>query len=169
MFPPHLIAFSINRAIVTANLAQESGGGDKFQKLIRNLSLEELYILRQEKSLINRIVAITKMDADDLREHMVKKWNLTVESCMNDDWWVDIEVLRRRYPKWARAIVEGHYLKRDRFEEWGHELLMEEVHVNINIKRIQNLRKAAKEKQAKKDKALEAQWEELVACGYYGC
>ena len=151
-----------------ANLAQESGGGEEFRKLVQDLSLEELHILKQEKSLIDRTVAITTMDADALREHMVRKWNMTVESCMNDDWWVDIEVLRKRYPKWARAIIEGHYLTRDRFEQWGRELLMEEVHVNISIKRIQDLRKAAKEKKAKEAKALEAQWDDLLACGYYG-
>lgn len=151
------------------NLAQESGGGEEFRKLIQDLSLEELYILRQEKNLVDRIVAITTMDTDDLREHMFKKWDMIVKPCMNEDWWVDIEVLRKRYPKWARAIVEGHYLTRGRFEEWGRELLMEEVHVNINIERIRNFRKAAKKKEVEAQKALEEQWKELMACGYYGC
>jgi len=151
------------------NIALVNGCGNEFRKLIKHLNLAELHILKQEKELIDRVEEISEMDADDLREHMVKKWNMTVESCMHDDWWIDITELRKKYPKWARAIVEGHYLPRDTFEQWGRELLMEEVRVNIQIKHIQDLRKIAKEKKEKEQKDIEEQWAELQACGYYGC
>ena len=145
---------------------------DRFQREVgdirRRLALAKKDFDARAEELHEKLVA-GPVDADELREHMVKKWNMTVESCMNDDWWVDITELRKKYPKWARAIVEGHYLPRDTFEQWGRELLMEEVRVNIQIKHIQDLRKIAKEKEAEEQKQLETQWEELIACGYYGC
>jgi hypothetical protein len=164
MLPVGMLA---NKGVIVANLAVTNGGGNGFRHLISHLSLRELHTLRQNKDLIERIKKITKMDAEDLREYMVKNWGLTVESCQNQDWWVDIESIRKTCPKWARAVVEGHYIDSTDFIKWGCERLMEEVRVNLNIRYIQELRAEAKRKEEETRRLQEEQFEAAMGCGYF--
>jgi hypothetical protein len=138
-----------------ANIAITHDAGNDFRKLIDDLTLEELKILKLDEDLIQRTKDIFKLDAEGLREYMVKNWGLLVESCQNDDWWCDIEGIRDRCPDWSRAIIEGHYIDSDDFVKWAQRWLMQEVRVNINIKRIEELRAAAKKR--KEDQCSEAQ------------
>lgn len=165
VIPDRYLGF--NRGIIVQNIAVCNQGDGTFRDLIKDLALPELKILKGDQDLIDRVKAITKMEHEDLREYMVTHWDLTVESCQNDDWWVDIEGIRERVPKWARAVIEGAYIDGDDFLKWGRHQLMQEVRVNINIKRIKELREAAEEKKRRQQKALEEQYAEAQMFGMY--
>jgi hypothetical protein len=139
----------LNRGIIVANIAITHDAGNDFRKLIDDLTLVELRILKQDEDLIQRVKDILELDAEGIREHMVKVWGLSAESCQNDDWWIDIENIREQCPKWSRAIIEGHYIDGDTFVKWGQKWLLQEVRVNINIKYIAELRDAKKKKAVK--------------------
>ncbi len=163
---PHALSYS--KAIIVSNIAVSNGGGSAFRNLIKHLNLQELRILKREEGLIARVSDITRLDEEDIREYMLKEWGLVSESCQNDDWWVDIEGIRGRCPKWARAVIEGTYVSGDDFVDWGRARLMEEVHVNINIKLIEELREIEKEKKERAQKKLDEQYSEAEMCGMFG-
>jgi len=165
MFGMHQLPF--NRGIIVANIAICNGAGNDFRKLIDCLTLQELKILKKDEGLVDRVKSILQLDAEDLREHFVKVWGLSAEECQNNDWWIDIEEARKKCPKWARATIEGHYVDGDDFVKWAQSWLMQEVRVNINIKRIEQLREAAKAKKEKQRKAQEEQCEEMRQCGMF--
>lgn len=151
----------LNRGIIVANIAITHDAGNDFRKLIDDLTIMELGILKQDEDLIQRVKDILKLDAEGLREHMVKVWGLLAESCQNDDWWIDIENIREQCPKWSRAIIEGHYIDGNDFVDWGQKWLMREVRVNLNIKYIEWLREEKKKKISKEladDYADAANW-----------
>ncbi len=155
-----------NKTIIVSNLVISSQAGTDFQRLIQGFNIWELKTLRDDEAFIDRVKKIAELDAEQLREHMVKKWSLTVESCQNDDWWVDVESIRDRCPVWTRAVIEGHYVDCNDFVQWARELLMEEVRVNINIKRIQELREKAKKRDSQQTEAA-SQFERAMQCGFY--
>ena len=150
-----------NRGIIVANIAIINGAGNDFRKLVDDLTLPELKILKHDEDLIQRTKDILKLDAEGLREYMVRTWGLLVESCQNDDWWCDVEGIRDRCPDWSRAIIEGHYIDSNDFVKWAQRWLMQEVRVNINIKRIEELRAAAKKRKEDQQKELEDQYPEV--------
>lgn len=160
-----------NRGIIVSNIAITHMAGNDFRKLIDCLTLEELKILKLDENLIQRVKDVLDLEAEDLREYMVKTWGLVVEECQNNDWWFDIEGIRERCPKWARATIEGHYVDGGDFVKWAQQWIMQEIRVNINIKYIEELRAAAKEKKEKERRRLEEQFSEaqkygMCAAGY---
>lgn len=163
---PSVISYS--RGVLVSNMAIVHGGGNDFRNLIKHLNIQELRILRREEDLTAHVVSITKLDAEGIRKHMLEEWGLVAESCQNDDWWVDIEGIRDRCPKWARAQIEGTYIDGDDFVNWGRNRLMEEVRVNINIKLIEELRKIKKQKDERDRKELEEEYSEAHMYGMYG-
>jgi len=155
-----------NRGIIVSNIAITHGAGNDFRKLINCLSIEELKILKLDEGLIKRAKDILKLDAEGLREHMVKKWGMLVEECQNNDWWFDIEGVREKCPIWTRAQIEGHYIEGSDFVKWAQQWLMQEVRVNINIKYIEELRAAAKQKKEKEQqRELELEYSEAQKYG----
>jgi len=157
----------LNRGIIVANIAITHGEGNEFRKLIDDFTLAELQVLKQDEELIERVKKIVQLDAEGIREHMVKVWGLLAESCQNDDWWIDIENIREQCPKWSRAIIEGHYIDGNDFVKWGQKWLLREVRVNLNIKYIDLLRAAKKEKKKKDYQALEDDYADAANWGMY--
>ncbi len=137
------------KRVLASNIAITNEAGDPFQKLLKPLGVRELNVLKKDPELIQRIKDVVKLDADDIREYMLASWGLRVESCQDDDWWADIEDIRDKLPEWTRAVVEGSYIPGENFLDWGRSLLMEEVRVNINIRRIEELKVKLKEERAK--------------------
>lgn len=160
---PHLLGY--NKTIIMSNIAITHGGGGDFRDLIKHFNLKELNVLKQDEELIERVSDISKLGAEDIQEYMLKEWGLVAESCQNDDWWVDIDGMRDRIPKWARAVIEGTYVSGDDFVDWGRARLMEEVRVNVNIKIIEELREVQKKKAQEE---LERQYSEACMYGAYG-
>ncbi len=154
-----------NRGIIVSNIAITHDAGNDFRRLIDCLTLEELKVLKLDEDLIQRVKGVLNLDAEGLREHMVGNWGLLVEECQNNDWWFDVEGIRERCPKWARATIEGHYVDGGDFVKWAQQWLMQEIRVNINIKRIKELRAATKEKKEKEQKRLEDQYSEAQKYG----
>jgi hypothetical protein len=147
---------------VHAVMSEINGQGNIcFKKLIKSLPKGELKILRSRKDLIARVADISNMGPVQIREYMLEHFGMVAETCMNHDWWVEIEGIRDRVPKWSRAVHEGHYLGETEFMDWGQRRLMLEVRVNLNMARIRELREERAEKQRK---AVEAQ---KAAVGYY--
>jgi len=144
-----------NKGVIVANLAIHYRAGTPFRKLIADLTLTELRILTKNEDLGQRIKDISYMEADDLREHMIKHWGLEVESCQTEDWWVDIEPVRKKLPAWSRATIEGRYIHGEDFVEWGRKWLLEEVRVNLSIRYIQDLREKEKLKKEKEQQEIE--------------
>ncbi|KKL98057.1 hypothetical protein LCGC14_1828240 [marine sediment metagenome] len=154
-----------NKGVIAANIAITHGASNDFRKLIDCLSVEELKILKQDEDLIQQVENVLELDAEGLREHMVKTWGLLVEECQDNDWWFDIEEVRKRCPKWSRAVIEGHYVEGGNFVTWARQWLMQEIRVNINIKYIKELRDAVKEKKEKERRELEKEHSAAVKYG----
>jgi len=154
-----------NRGIIVSNIAITHGAGNDFRKLIDCLTIDELKIMKLDEDLIQRTKDILTLDAEDLREYMVKAWGLTVEECQNNDWWFDVEGIREKCPIWSRAQIEGHYIDGPDFIKWAQQWLMQEIRVNINIKYIEELRAAAKQKKEKEQRDLEEQYSEAQKYG----
>ena len=122
-----------NRDAIAFNMSKGDSG---MQDLLKTLTSKELKILRNYEDLGDRVLAISKMDSQELIDELRDVHDLDIEFHGAFDIWISTEHVEDALPEWFSSEHYGWFRsqKEDEFLKWAKNFLLQEVRINIWIR-----------------------------------
>lgn len=136
-----------NRVHLIGRIADEQSGGDIFQGLLKQLSLQELVALNQHGDLKDRIKKITQLTDTAAMSILRTDYDLLTENCHTGEVWISTDELDDALPKWCETSHCGWYLtvSDGEFLEWARDFFLQEVRINIWMRRLEKAKSSPKQ------------------------